>query len=283
MSETVFVSKGQLLYALKSLSIPSKTSPLLDNFRMYLTVYQNNSIEMLNNIRDEFEKRGTLRKRNIKTDDYSRIFPEKEPRYHLSKDCKFLNSDYVNGFVPEEFRVPDKVNEYRNWFKENMHLLGSNERHLADFNIKHEKKWGFHYKGKIEHSPHSGSEKISNRSKLELLKDAFVLKIKYDNQILANLEKGDGRLLTYISRYAKTTVAQTKEDSLKELVTSYGDNFQDVQNWLTDYRTTFQYPLNGILHDLFVINTFPNNSMKTELSEALGFVLCANCLKNTTK
>ncbi|MDJ1503517.1 hypothetical protein [Xanthocytophaga agilis] len=62
-----------------------------------------------------------------KEDFYRFVYEGSSPKFHQSKDCEFLHSDYKNYKIPEKYRNDKNLTmKYRQLFKANVHLIDTN-------------------------------------------------------------------------------------------------------------------------------------------------------------
>ena len=278
MAQVVFVSKSQQRFTLQRLNTDKNQSEIVKQFDDYLTEFQLDHIFKINGLKDHFGQFGEVELRPLVKDDLSMIFPDKHSRYHLSADCSASRSNYINGYIPEEFRNPEDAPIYRAWFKEVQEKIERDGKIAEEsYRLLHVARWGFAYKGKLISGINRGTEELKSFTKRELIAEAFKIRTRLDQQIIEELNQGKNTTLTYLPKYAKIKINQTESEEFKRLVTSNGDDYSSVHKWLSDYRKNYQYPLANTFKLLFLMKHFPDSSLELNLAKALGFVPCKVC------
>lgn len=203
-----------------------------------------------------------------KEDTKSWIFEGGKPAYHQIPNCSTLNSEYINFPIPEEIRDSNRVQEFREWFKESMHFITDGKEDI--FKLRLSTKFGVQLQSKIQ-IPNSGRKILDNLELNEL-----------ENRI-------DGILSEAASFFGKSSYSEKnaiKKYSHRAFLynTKYSINDNDtglteeeLRSFLLSYDTRFKVPIKDLLQQYYMVKYNPKLEFKGSLLEQLGFKQCTKC------
>jgi hypothetical protein len=150
-------------------------------------------------------------------DTYTFVYEGGKPAYHYISDCERLNSNYVNFKIPQEiFDMGHvKISEFRQWFKDNRHLLENSEVFVA----KLELAFG------IKMNPKGI---VFNNSGVESIKNLYLFQLEqriesYLDKARSYFEEADNRKREVIKKFSKLTFLAYKEDKIYNNYTGFTD------------------------------------------------------------
>jgi hypothetical protein len=218
--------------------------------------------------------------KEIKREDHLKfVFEGGKPAYHLNSNCERLNSKYVNFEIPFEIKerarerggeeeVKKVVEEFRGWFKQNMHLIENDE--LEEFVKKLDIRWNVQIKPTAIERKNSGIE-IKDNLTLEDLENRI-------NEILREAGKyfrDNPNKQELIRRFAKYTFLAYTNKEIYSNNTVYSDN--EIKEFLKEYDQNFKIPVKDLLLEYYRVKFNPDLKFEGKLLEQLGFKPCGLC------
>lgn len=197
-------------------------------------------------------------------DDLKFVFRGKKPAYHSICNCKALNADYWNIFMPENIKTQNKVKEFRSWCEQNKYLIEGGDFEAFKFRVK--------MKFRVDIKTIS----IENQGYTELLnKSLNQIEIEILDKITAlkSFEESSDLNAVVINQYAKCHFLKSKEDD--RLINGF-ENKDVIATWNV-YNTTFKVPLYELIQAYYRIKLNPNLDDLVPILDELGFKPCGWC------
>ncbi len=215
---------------------------------------------------------------------------DKQPSYHLKKDCDRLTSNFKNFKIPFEIksRIKEKgeengltykeinilitrqVNTFRVWFKKKLEIFNNDpERFIKKLEIR------WNVKRRIEEIEmgNSGVEYIENLDLFELEQKIDTLLRETAVYFNTNEDKQ-----SIIRRFQKLTFLAYSDQDIKLNDTELFD--KDLKEFLRYYDQKFKKPVKKLLLEYYRVKYNPELSFDGKLLEQLNFLPCLSCHQN---
>jgi hypothetical protein len=216
----------------------------------------------------------------IKREDKLRfVFEGGKPAFHLISNCDRLNSKYVNFEIPFEIKdraeksggeeaVLKVVEEFRDWFKQNLYLIEKNE--IDEFVKKLDIRWNVQVKPQVIEKKNSGIEVKDNLN----LND---LEIRIDDIIkeAGSYFRNNPDKQELIKRFAKYSFLAYSNKYIYKNNTDYSDS--EIKEFLKKYDQQFKVPAKDLLIEYYRVKFNPELKFEGKLLEQLGFKPCGLC------
>lgn len=209
---------------------------------IYDYIYEKSLAEVLNHAEASslyVQKRMIEGKADELTFSESKFFPNYvfsvgQPKFHASKDCEFLQSDFVNYLVPPEIKVlgPEKVVAFQRFCEDNKRIFREKSPDVFWAHV------GAHFKVSIRPKPvQYGNSGISNsdRMTVDTIK-ARIEEVLAQAHTMLDDDVANGLLKRF--RYAgkwKQALAQVDDATAKALVEKFFDLKRDLLNLLFEF------------------------------------------------
>lgn len=210
-----------------------------------------------------------------KQDNNNFVFTGGTPSYHEDANCERITSDYINFEIPTEIleRGEEAKISYRSWFKDNMHLLDTDQEL---FTLHLNSKFGLTESVKPIELKNQGIYSQDNLNLEELEKRID----EYLDQESELYESSDFEMKSIIDKFKqKTWLGKSKKPILGNN-SSHSD--QELKAFMRAYDSQFKRPVFELLQTYFRV--YYNKELKFEgkLLEQLGFKPCSKCCKENT-
>lgn len=208
----------------------------------------------------------------IKTKDtFTYVYEGKKPAYHDSITCERLNSDFEN------FKIPDsifeagktKIEEFRQWFKENQHLLEKPEV----FEMRLKLKWNIETNLENIHKPNGGTTLFN-----DFTADDYEKQIDEILNLANDLTRQHPLIL---NKYGKSSYLGKSNAPLVENNTGYSD--EAVKKILFEFEQSVKKPLMPLLVNYYRLTLNPELNLHESALQQLGFVPCSYCCSKKEK
>ncbi|UTM21852.1 hypothetical protein [Dyadobacter fanqingshengii] len=203
-----------------------------------------------------------------KEDTKSWIFEGGQPAYHQTPSCSTLNSEYINFPIPDKIKENNRVPEFREWFKENMHLITDGKEDI--FKLHLSTKFGVQFQSKIQ-IPNSGRKMLDNLELSELEKriDEILDEAASFFAKASNFEKNAIRNFSQRAFLYNTKYSINNNDT--------GLTEKELRSFLFSYDTRFKIPVKELLKQYYMVMYNPKLEFRGSLLEQLGFKKCSKC------
>ncbi len=210
--------------------------------------------------------------------------------YHCDAECDLLNKDFDGILLPKKIKEKGdaKVEEFRIWYKENMHLLDEGKDERAKFQLHLWAKFGLELRD-IDHlhKGNSGSTDFENYSLEEVCNEMLKLTNSFKEWVLNDPDKNLQELRKYsffdIAYNGKCTYLGNpdykKEEHLNDIRNRNQSRFseEEIRSCLEEAHNTFKLPMIELLKKYYMIKYNSNNKVDRNVLEALGFKPCSQC------
>jgi len=189
------------------------------------------------------------------------------PSYHKSENCKNLSSNFVNYRIPKEIKASGKIEEYRNWFKENIKIF-SKDPEIYQFRLQ--TKFGIKEGLQQVDYENSGNVYKENltREEIEIRIDSLLFNAaQYYNR---NVERQK-----VIRKYQKATFLAFREAPLEGNDTGYSD--EEAKAILRFYYKLFIEPTLYNLREYFRTIHNADIEINEKIFKSLNFKKCSYC------
>jgi hypothetical protein len=200
-------------------------------------------------------------------DTFKFVFEEQQPAFHSDNACPNLSSDFENYLIPEVIKSNQLELEYRNWFKQNIHL--TEKKILTDlFKDIHYKKWNclpffvdyensgvFEFMNLNVDDIESNIDTLLQNIKLYIEKSLIIKKI--------------------ISVFGKQSYAFDKVETLKLNRLPYDK--ETISDVLKTFELEYKRPLINMLKEYYRIKYNSNLVFEENILIGLGFRQCKVC------
>ncbi len=224
-----------------------------------------------------------LRKMDTKT----YVF-ESVAAYHCNLDCDKLNQDFNGVLLPEKIKKQgdEKIEEFRQWYSENMHFFAENKKDIFDMHLK--AKFGVSLNDCVFlDKKNSGATSMENYSLDEICKQIVELTMSFKEWLLDdnNKEISDMRRYAFqiIAYNGKCTYlgesSYKSEEHLEAIQARNHSRFsaEDIQKCLYEVHQSFKVPMIGLLKKYYMIKYNAESNVDVNVLEALGFKPCSKC------
>lgn len=222
------------------------------------------SFKLLYSNPSEFFK--IYKKKETPNDTKNWVYEGISPAFHNNPTCDRLNSDYINFLIPEEIKKQgeNKIQEFRNWFKQNEHLLKSNlnlflETLKVTFNLAKipdgllKKNGGFTFQNNFD------LETLETQI-YELIQKAY----EFYNQNATH---------TYVlDNYGINVQNKDPKDIPFVFI-----NYSESKKILEEFEQTYKLPIKYYLKEYYRVKYNPKLEFQGKLLEQLGFKPCRRC------
>lgn len=204
------------------------------------------------------------------TEDSNRyIFEEGSPAYHRRQDCERLNSNFINFEIPLKIKQQgkEKINEFRKWFKENLHLLNNPDV----FAMRLRAKFGITTNPKAIEYENRGISEFDNLNLyfIPAAIDKFVFKAADFYNSSSENEKN------ILKKFSKHTYLAFSDAKIKDNDTGLSDS--ELKKFLKDYDSAFKKPIRNLIIKKFIEEANEDLRFDSTLLDKLGFKPCKNC------
>ena len=224
-----------------------------------------------------------LRKMDTKT----YVF-ESVAAYHCNMDCDKLNQDFNGVLLPEKIKKQgdEKIEEFRRWYRENMHLLTEDQKDIFELHMF--TKFGVHFSdiGYLD-KKNSGSTSIENYSLEEICNKIVELTNSFKSWLLDSNDKDTADLRNYafmtIAYKGKCTYlgdSNYKLDEHLEAIQARNHSrfsAEDIQKCLNEAHQEFKVPMVDLLKKYYMIKYNSDTDVAVNMLEAIGFKPCSKC------
>lgn len=231
--------------------------------------------------------------RKIKFVDTKRFVFEFPAAYHLDPECSNLHQDFDGIAIPEKIREQgdEKITEFRQWYRENMHLL--EEDKVDTFEMHLQMKFGIH-KSEVDviHRENSGSYELENYSITEVCEQITNLTMTFKAWLLESSDAKERALRLYafneIAYGGKCTYLGDdfgKKKHIAEICERNKSKFtdQEILDCLKDAHTKYKLPMIELLKKYYMIKYNADTKVDVNILEALGFRPCSACFSMEIK
>ncbi len=203
------------------------------------------------------------------SDTFSYVFEGGQAAYHSSNTCERLNATYINFKVPQNIKGnKDEVMRFRNWFKENQHLL---ETQKEIFDVRLAANFGAEAVEKVSGNNSGYSQKENyDLKELEQLIDDY---IKREYTYLQNAEATEREVL---KSFRKLTYLAYNNKPIKNK-NNIDISDEKVKALLLSYDINYKQPVKDLLIEYYRVKNNPNLGFEGYLLERLGFKPCRYC------
>lgn len=183
-----------------------------------------------------------------------------KPSYHYDKDCERLKSKYINFKIPDEVknRGNKEIERFRAWFKENIHILETNEE-------------GFIIRLKMAFNLHS----INDNSKL-LLDNSGVK--DFETVTLEETKIKINKILHEAEKYRNSRSDITKEINKWGYATHKCPDVKNKNSIIYTWNN-YKIKLKLLIMTYLRIDLNPDREFESQFLENLGFIECKHCKK----
>lgn len=203
------------------------------------------------------------------TDTLKYVFEGIPPAYHLTPNCKRINSKYINFEIPDEIKVKglNEIMKFRNWFKANQEFLEKPDM----FSLKLQQSFGIQIEVKEINYKNSGHEIKDN---LDL--EALEIRInKYLSEADEYFNNSDYKKKNVIIQFQKLTFLAYSKKPIYNNNSGYSD--QAIKKFLLEYDRHFKRPVKDLLFEYYKVKYNPDLKFEGYLLEQLGFKPCHEC------
>jgi hypothetical protein len=225
--------------------------------------------------------------RKIKFVDTKRFVFEIPAAYHLDPECSNLHQDFDGIEIPDKIREQgdEKIAEFRQWYRENMHLLEEDKVDVFEMHLH--MKFGIHRSEmEIIHRENSGSCEFENYSIKELCEQITNLTMNFKAWLLDSNDANEKSLRLYafneIAYKGKCTYLGDdfgEEKHLAEICERNKSKFtdQEIFDCLKEAHTKYKLPMIELLKKYYMIKYNADTKVDINILKALGFRPCSAC------
>jgi len=224
---------------------------------LYFEEFCKNPLENIDSIYEGF----------VAVDNQEFVFEGALPSYHKSENCNKLGSGFVNYKIPKEIKFNGKIDEYRNWFKENIKIFSKSPQ---IYQLRLQTKFGIKEGLQQVDYKNSGNVYKENltREEIEMRLDSLLFNAaQYYNR---NIERQK-----VIRKYKKATFLAFREDALKDNDTGFSD--EEVKSILRLYYKLFIEPTVYNLKEYFKSIHNADIEINEKIFKSLNFKKCSYC------